>query len=115
MNVPPRTLELHVLTPDVWFSDGVVYPNLGWLSSDLLPKLLRWASECRTSEFKSTLSLLPLEKYGLMYQRLKDKYKAMVKVQQRPVVHSLSPCTCTADTPVHHCFSFSGLARGYGP
>lgn len=77
----PRTMELHVLTPDVWFSDGVVYPNLGWLSSDLLPKLLRWASECKTSEFKSTLSLLPLEKYSLTYQRLKDKYKAMVKVQ----------------------------------
>lgn len=73
-------MELHVLTPDVWFSDGVVYPNLGWLSSDLLPKLLRWASECKTSEFKSTLSLLPLEKYSLTYQRLKDKYKAMVKV-----------------------------------
>lgn len=85
----PRTLELHVLTPDAWFSDGVVYPNLGWLSSDLLPKLLRWASECKTSEFKSTLSLLPLEKYSLMYQRLKDKYKAMVKVWQRPIVYSL--------------------------
>lgn len=76
-----RALELHALTPDAWFSDGVVYPNLGWLSSDLLPKLLRWASECKTSEFKSTLSLLPLEKYSLTYQRLKDKYKAMVKVQ----------------------------------
>uniref|UniRef100_A0A3Q4GE35 tRNA (uracil-O(2)-)-methyltransferase n=1 Tax=Neolamprologus brichardi TaxID=32507 RepID=A0A3Q4GE35_NEOBR len=28
----------------------------------------------------STLSLLPVEKYSLMYQQLKDKYKAMVKV-----------------------------------
>ncbi|XP_006810330.2 probable tRNA (uracil-O(2)-)-methyltransferase [Neolamprologus brichardi] len=30
--------------------------------------------------FRSTLSLLPVEKYSLMYQQLKDKYKAMVKV-----------------------------------
>ncbi|XP_074517922.1 putative tRNA (uracil-O(2)-)-methyltransferase [Halichoeres trimaculatus] len=74
------SLELHVLTPDAWFSDGVVYPKLPWLSSDLLPKLVRWASECRSSEFRSTLSLLPVEKYSIMYQRLKEKYKAMVKV-----------------------------------
>ncbi|CAJ1086170.1 probable tRNA (uracil-O(2)-)-methyltransferase [Xyrichtys novacula] len=74
------SLELHVLTPDAWYSDGVVYPKLPWLSSDLLPKLVRWASECRSSEFRSTLSLLPVEKYSVMYQQLKEKYKAMVKV-----------------------------------
>ncbi|KAK2899798.1 probable tRNA (uracil-O(2)-)-methyltransferase isoform X1 [Channa argus] len=73
-------LELHVLDPDAWFSDGVVYPRLPWLSSDLLPKLVRWATECKHSEFRSTLSLLPVEKYSLVYQQLKDKYKAMVKV-----------------------------------
>lgn len=81
-----RALELHVLTPDAWFSDGVVYPKLAWLSTDLLPKLLRWASQCKSSEFKSTLSLLPVDKYSLMYQRLKDKYKAMVKVQPGQVI-----------------------------
>ncbi|KAK2863141.1 hypothetical protein Q5P01_002674 [Channa striata] len=74
------SLELHVLDLDAWFSDGVVYPKLPWLSSDLLPKLVRWATECKRSEFRSTLSLLPVEKYSLMYQQLKDKYKAMVKV-----------------------------------
>ncbi|XP_018526965.1 LOW QUALITY PROTEIN: probable tRNA (uracil-O(2)-)-methyltransferase [Lates calcarifer] len=74
------SLELHILSPDAWFSDGVAYPRLPWLSSDLLPKLVRWATECKSSEFKSTLSLLPVEKYSLMYQQLKDKYKAMVKV-----------------------------------
>ncbi|XP_073331744.1 probable tRNA (uracil-O(2)-)-methyltransferase isoform X3 [Pagrus major] len=73
-------LELHALTPDAWFSDGVAYPKLPWLSTDLLPKLVRWATECKSSEFKSTLSLLPVEKYSLMYQQLKEKYKAMVKV-----------------------------------
>ncbi|XP_007551304.1 putative tRNA (uracil-O(2)-)-methyltransferase isoform X1 [Poecilia formosa] len=73
-------LELHVLTSDGWFSDGVAYPKLPWLSSDLLPKLVRWAAECKSSEFKSTLSLLPVEKYSLTYQRLKEKYKSMVKV-----------------------------------
>nr|XP_054603774.1 probable tRNA (uracil-O(2)-)-methyltransferase [Nothobranchius furzeri] len=74
------TLQLHVLTSDSWFSDGVAYPRLSWLSSDLLPKLVHWAAECRTSEFRSTLSLLPVEKYSLLYQQLKEKYKAMVKV-----------------------------------
>lgn len=73
-------LELHVLSVDSWFSDGIAYPKLPWLSSDLLPKLVRWATECKSSEFKSTLSLLPVEKYSLMYQKLKEKYKAMVKV-----------------------------------
>ncbi|XP_023201901.1 probable tRNA (uracil-O(2)-)-methyltransferase isoform X2 [Xiphophorus maculatus] len=73
-------LELHVLTSDGWFSDGVAYPKLPWLSSDLLPKLVRWAAECKSSEFKSTLSLLPVEKYSLTYQQLKEKYKSMVKV-----------------------------------
>ncbi|XP_026154717.1 putative tRNA (uracil-O(2)-)-methyltransferase isoform X2 [Mastacembelus armatus] len=73
-------LELHGLTPDAWFSDGVAYPKLPWLLSDLLPKLVRWATECKSSEFRSTLSLLPVDKYSLTYQQLKDKYKAMVKV-----------------------------------
>ncbi|XP_049424745.1 probable tRNA (uracil-O(2)-)-methyltransferase [Epinephelus fuscoguttatus] len=73
-------LELHVLASDAWFSDGVAYPKLPWLSSDLLPKLVRWATECKSSEFRSTLSLLPVEKYSVMYQQLKEKYKAMVKV-----------------------------------
>ncbi|XP_026209240.1 probable tRNA (uracil-O(2)-)-methyltransferase [Anabas testudineus] len=74
------SLELHILYPDAWFSDGVVYPKLPWLSSDLLPKLVRWATQCKSSEFRNTLSLLPVEKYSLTYQQLKDKYKAMVKV-----------------------------------
>lgn len=74
-------LELRALTPDAWFSDGVAYPKLPWLSTDLLPKLVRWAAECKSSEFRSTLSLLPVEKYSLMYQQLKEKYKAMVKVE----------------------------------
>ncbi|XP_029944139.1 LOW QUALITY PROTEIN: putative tRNA (uracil-O(2)-)-methyltransferase [Salarias fasciatus] len=74
------TLELHALAADRWFSDGVAYPKLPWLTSDLLPKLLRWAAECKSSEFRSTLSLLPVEKYSRTYQQLKEKYKAMVKV-----------------------------------
>ncbi|XP_012730230.2 probable tRNA (uracil-O(2)-)-methyltransferase [Fundulus heteroclitus] len=74
------TLELHTLTSDGWFADGVAYPKLRWLSSELLPKLARWAAECRAGEFRSTLSLLPVEKYSLTYQQLKDKYKSMVQV-----------------------------------
>ncbi|XP_056298935.1 probable tRNA (uracil-O(2)-)-methyltransferase [Pseudoliparis swirei] len=74
------TLELHVLASDAWFSDGVAYPKLPWMSTDLMPKLVRWATECKSSEFKSTLSLLPVEKYSVMYQQLKEKYKALVKI-----------------------------------
>lgn len=74
-------MALHVLTPDAWLSDGVAYPKLTWLCTDLLPKLVRWAADCKRSEFRSTLSLLPVEKYSLVYQQLKEKYKAMVKVK----------------------------------
>ena len=77
----PRVVRLHILRPEEWFSDGVAYPKLPWLSTELLPRLVRWATESRTSEFKSTLSLLPVEKYSYVYQQLKDKYRDMVKVK----------------------------------
>ncbi|XP_061665265.1 probable tRNA (uracil-O(2)-)-methyltransferase isoform X2 [Syngnathoides biaculeatus] len=73
-------LQLHARTAETWHSDGVAYPKLPWLAGDLLPKLARWAAACKSSERADTLSLLPVEKYSLVYQRLKDKYKAMVKV-----------------------------------
>ncbi|KAM6949188.1 putative tRNA (uracil-O(2)-)-methyltransferase [Aplochiton taeniatus] len=73
-------LELHAFRPEEWFSDGVAYPKLPWLSRQLMPKLVRWATESRTSEFVDTLSLLPVEKYSHMYQQLKNKYKEMVQV-----------------------------------
>ncbi|XP_048092914.1 probable tRNA (uracil-O(2)-)-methyltransferase isoform X1 [Alosa alosa] len=73
-------LSLHVPHPEEWLSNGVAYPKLPWLDSELLPKLARWATESRSSEFKSTLSLISVQKYSLQYQQLKDKYKEMVKV-----------------------------------
>ncbi|XP_030193956.1 putative tRNA (uracil-O(2)-)-methyltransferase [Gadus morhua] len=73
-------LELRVLAAADWACDGVAYPRLVWLCSTLLPRLLRWAAEPAASQFKSTLSLLPVEKYGCVYQQLKEKYRAMVKV-----------------------------------
>uniref|UniRef100_A0A4W4GSA1 tRNA (uracil-O(2)-)-methyltransferase n=1 Tax=Electrophorus electricus TaxID=8005 RepID=A0A4W4GSA1_ELEEL len=73
-------LSLCPLRPDEWHSDGVAYPNLSWLTAELLPKLARWATESKASEFKSTLSLIPIEKYSVLYQELKSKYKEMVKV-----------------------------------
>lgn len=77
-----RALELRMLAPDAWFSDGVAYPKTAWLSTDLLPKLVRWAAQNKGSQFGGTLSLLPLEKYSVLYQRLKDKYRAVVKVER---------------------------------
>ncbi|XP_030018666.1 putative tRNA (uracil-O(2)-)-methyltransferase [Sphaeramia orbicularis] len=74
------TLELHILDPESWFSDGVAYPKPTWLCSDLVPRLQRWATESRSSEFRNTLSLLPVEKYSRIYQELKGKYKALVQV-----------------------------------
>ncbi|KAG7461868.1 hypothetical protein MATL_G00195690 [Megalops atlanticus] len=74
------SVSISTLRPDDWFSDGVAYPKLSWLSGVLLPKLVQWSTECRQSEFKSTLSLIPVEKYSCMYQQLKEKYKEMVKV-----------------------------------
>ncbi|XP_027025151.2 probable tRNA (uracil-O(2)-)-methyltransferase [Tachysurus fulvidraco] len=73
-------LSLHVLRPDQWYSDGVAYPKLTWLTSELLPKLARWATDSKATEFKSTLSLISVEKYSLVYQQLKNKYKEIVKV-----------------------------------
>ncbi|KAK3546453.1 hypothetical protein QTP70_026306 [Hemibagrus guttatus] len=73
-------LSLHTLRPDQWYSDGVAYPKLTWLTSELLPKLARWATDSKATEFKSTLSLIPVEKYSILYQQLKNKYKGIVKV-----------------------------------
>ncbi|KAF7706293.1 probable tRNA (uracil-O(2)-)-methyltransferase [Silurus meridionalis] len=73
-------LSLNPFKPDQWYSDGVAFPKLTWLTSELLPKLAKWATESKTTEFKSTLSLLPVEKYSILYQQLKNKYKAIVKV-----------------------------------
>ncbi|XP_060790826.1 probable tRNA (uracil-O(2)-)-methyltransferase [Neoarius graeffei] len=73
-------LSLHALRPEQWYSDGVAYPKLTWLTSELLPKLARWAEESKATEFKSTLSLIPVEKYSILYQQLKNKYKELVKV-----------------------------------
>ncbi|XP_057711163.1 probable tRNA (uracil-O(2)-)-methyltransferase [Corythoichthys intestinalis] len=76
-------LELRVRTAEAWYSDGVAYARLPWLSDRLLPKLARWAAASGGGGGGwpgGTLSLLPVEKYGLVYQQLKNKYKAMVKV-----------------------------------
>lgn len=102
-----------MLAPDLWFSDGVAYPKPAWFSTDLLPKLVRWASENRSSEFGSTLSLLPVEKYSVVYQQLKEKYKAMVKV--KPTRVSYKPPPSFQFRVVSHTIVVSvGLAGGDG-
>ncbi|KAF5907065.1 putative tRNA (uracil-O(2)-)-methyltransferase [Clarias magur] len=73
-------LSLHTLRPEQWFSDGVGYPRLTWLTSELLPKLAHWAAQDKATEFKSTLSLISVEKYSILYQQLKLKYKELIKV-----------------------------------
>lgn len=107
-----RVVELHLMAPDAWFSDGVAYPHTAWFSTDLLPKLARWASENKSSEFSSTLSLLPVEKYSATYQQLKGKYKAMVKVKRSLVFPT---AVMIVALPVSAMMVISvGLAGGHG-
>lgn len=73
-------ISVLIFCPERWHSDGVVYPKPTWLAEELLSKLARWAVENRKSEFKSTLSLVSVLRYGRMYQELKEKYRDMVKV-----------------------------------
>uniref|UniRef100_A0A8C5LLB5 tRNA (uracil-O(2)-)-methyltransferase n=1 Tax=Leptobrachium leishanense TaxID=445787 RepID=A0A8C5LLB5_9ANUR len=74
------SISLSVLEPESWASDGVIYPKLAWMKSELLSKLARWSIEDRKSQFKSTLSLISVDKYSRIYQRLKEKYRDLVKV-----------------------------------
>ncbi|KAL2779882.1 putative tRNA (uracil-O(2)-)-methyltransferase isoform 3, partial [Daubentonia madagascariensis] len=63
-----------------WHSDGILYPKPSWLGEKLLARLARWSVEHKKSEFKSTLSLIPIMKYSRVHQELKEKYREMVKV-----------------------------------
>ncbi|XP_006893727.1 PREDICTED: probable tRNA (uracil-O(2)-)-methyltransferase [Elephantulus edwardii] len=73
-------ISVLIFCPERWYSDGAVYPTPMWLGKQLLAKLARWSVEDKRGEFKSTLSLIPIAKYSRVYQELKEKYKAMVKV-----------------------------------
>ncbi|XP_076794464.1 putative tRNA (uracil-O(2)-)-methyltransferase isoform X2 [Arvicanthis niloticus] len=73
-------ISVLIFCPERWHSDGVIYPKPAWLGEELLSKLARWAVENRKSEFKSTLSLVSIQRYSRMYQKLKEKYRDMVKV-----------------------------------
>ncbi|KAM8939806.1 putative tRNA (uracil-O(2)-)-methyltransferase [Pelodytes ibericus] len=74
------SISISTLCSGSWDADGVVYPKLSWMKNELLPKLAKWSTEDKKSEFKSTLSLIPVDKYSTLYQSLKEKYKSMVKV-----------------------------------
>lgn len=78
--------------PEDWFSDGIAYPKLEWLGSELLSKLAKWSVEQKPSEFKSTLSLISIAKYSKIYQDLKEKYKEMVKVSLAVNVNAVVIC-----------------------
>ncbi|XP_068132769.1 probable tRNA (uracil-O(2)-)-methyltransferase [Hyperolius riggenbachi] len=74
------SLSLITLYSERWDSDGVIYPKISWMTNELLPRLAKWSTEDRRSDFKSTLSLIAVDKYSKLYQSLKGKYKDMVKV-----------------------------------
>ncbi|XP_053314212.1 probable tRNA (uracil-O(2)-)-methyltransferase [Spea bombifrons] len=74
------SISLFVLYSESWDADGVVYPKVSWMKNELLSRLTKWSTEDKKSEFKSTLSLVSVDKYSKLYQSLKEKYKDMVKV-----------------------------------
>ena len=50
-------------------------PTVKWLADVLLPKIVRWAEENQTMAGKCRRDpLVPLDKFCLLYQRLKGKY-----------------------------------------
>ncbi|KAM3938670.1 putative tRNA (uracil-O(2)-)-methyltransferase [Leptodactylus fuscus] len=74
------SLSLFTLYAEGWESDGVIYPKVSWMKNELLSRLAKWSTEDKRSDFKSTLSLIGVDKYSKLYQSLKEKYKDMVKV-----------------------------------
>ncbi|XP_075050481.1 putative tRNA (uracil-O(2)-)-methyltransferase [Mixophyes fleayi] len=74
------SVSLLTLYSEGWDSDGVIYPKISWMTNELLSRLARWSTEDRRSDFKSTLSLIAVDKYSKLYQSLKEKYKELVKV-----------------------------------
>ncbi|XP_013013035.1 probable tRNA (uracil-O(2)-)-methyltransferase isoform X2 [Cavia porcellus] len=73
-------ISVLIFCPEKWHSDGVVHPRPAWLGGELLGRLARWCVASRKSEFPSTLSLVSIERYSVLYQELKEKYRDMVKV-----------------------------------
>ncbi|XP_067847178.1 probable tRNA (uracil-O(2)-)-methyltransferase [Heptranchias perlo] len=73
-------ISVSILRPEEWEADGILYPKTTWLTDVLLTKIVKWSTENKKSYFKSTLSLLSVEKYSDCYHHLKAKYKEMVKV-----------------------------------
>ncbi|XP_032874784.1 probable tRNA (uracil-O(2)-)-methyltransferase [Amblyraja radiata] len=73
-------ISISILYPEEWDADGILYPKTAWLTDVLLTKIVKWSAENKKSYFKSTLSLIPVEKYSQYYHNLKAKYKEIVKI-----------------------------------
>ncbi|XP_006822996.1 putative tRNA (uracil-O(2)-)-methyltransferase [Saccoglossus kowalevskii] len=62
-------------------SDGVTNPHLDWLLSFLLPKIVKWSAESDSQQSVQYKSLVPIDNYTVLYQKLKQKYGAkMVEI-----------------------------------
>ncbi|XP_078398693.1 putative tRNA (uracil-O(2)-)-methyltransferase isoform X3 [Cetorhinus maximus] len=73
-------ISVSIMCPEEWIADGILYPKTAWLTDVLLPKIVKWSTENKKSNFKDTLSLISVEKYSECYHHLKAKYKEMVKI-----------------------------------
>ncbi|EDO44636.1 predicted protein, partial [Nematostella vectensis] len=54
--------------------DGVVCPSVKWLREQLLIKIKKWAESPACKNTKGSLRLIPMEKYTMLYQKMKEKH-----------------------------------------
>ncbi|XP_021116011.1 probable tRNA (uracil-O(2)-)-methyltransferase isoform X3 [Heterocephalus glaber] len=73
-------ISVLIFCPEKWQSDGAIYPRCTWLGGELLGRLARWCVASSKRELRSTLSLVSIGRYSVLYQELKEKYRDMVRV-----------------------------------
>lgn len=64
--------------------------SVAWLSKHMLPRLAKWMQESETGVFKHSLSLIAVDEYASLYQKLKQKYgKNLVKASMHHMYNPL--------------------------
>ncbi len=81
--------------------NGVTVPAADWLVGVLLPKILLWSNsqgQGGHSAMQLRQTLVPLDKYSCLYQRMKEKHgPALIKVST--LFSLMYPVTCNRPHP----------------
>lgn len=88
MSCPVCRISLYVTEQYSGLVDGMARPGVDWLAGVLLPKVLQWAQESSVGGKKGELrqTLVPLDRYGRLYQQMKERYgHTLIKVHRRVV------------------------------